>query len=210
MATCGCGLPARCCQPAVAGKVIYADLWGQLSTHLDQQALFTQSSVHDATTTSFPLSKHTGGDDTPPIFSGLHVYLQLIWEVGLPPLLWSFPLTTAFTSFLASDCWACAVAPAGWHACLQLTWEMGLPPCSVEFSFLCHSHRLSHSWLLGTPVLSGQDQLVYLQFWEGFPSPHFGAQGTPPSLLRVFIVLGLSRRLCRSGPGMSVGVPRPI
>jgi hypothetical protein len=25
---CGCGLPAHCCQPAVAGGVIYADLWG--------------------------------------------------------------------------------------------------------------------------------------------------------------------------------------
>jgi hypothetical protein len=27
---CGCGLPACCCQPAVAvaGGVIYADLWG--------------------------------------------------------------------------------------------------------------------------------------------------------------------------------------
>jgi hypothetical protein len=31
---CGCGLPACCCQPAVAGSVIYADLWGELSTHL--------------------------------------------------------------------------------------------------------------------------------------------------------------------------------
>jgi hypothetical protein len=30
---CTCGLPACCCQPAVAGGVIYADLWGELSTH---------------------------------------------------------------------------------------------------------------------------------------------------------------------------------
>jgi hypothetical protein len=41
MAICGCGLPADCCQPAVAGGFIYADLWGELSTHL---ALFIQSS----------------------------------------------------------------------------------------------------------------------------------------------------------------------
>jgi hypothetical protein len=41
---CGCDLPAYCCQPAVAGGVIYAYLWGELSTHLDLQALFTQSS----------------------------------------------------------------------------------------------------------------------------------------------------------------------
>jgi hypothetical protein len=44
---CGCGLPAHCCQPAVAGGIIYADLMGELSTHLALQALFTQSSpVH--------------------------------------------------------------------------------------------------------------------------------------------------------------------
>jgi hypothetical protein len=30
---------------------------------------------------------------------------------------------------------------------------------------------------------------VYLQFYEGFSSSPFGSQGTPPSLLRVFIVL---------------------
>jgi hypothetical protein len=86
MAICGCGLPACRCQPAVAGGVIYADLRSELSTHLAPQALFTQSSpVFDATTTSFPLSKHTGGGDTAPAFSGLRVYLQLTWEVGLPP-----------------------------------------------------------------------------------------------------------------------------
>jgi hypothetical protein len=44
MAICGCGLPAHCCQPAVAGGVIYADLLGELNTHLSLQALFTQSS----------------------------------------------------------------------------------------------------------------------------------------------------------------------
>jgi hypothetical protein len=41
---CSCGLPARCCQPAVAGGIIFADLRGELSTHLALQALFTQSS----------------------------------------------------------------------------------------------------------------------------------------------------------------------
>jgi hypothetical protein len=56
---CGCGLPAHCCQPAVAGGIIYADLRGELSTHLAP--------------TSFPLSKHTRGSDTAPAFSGLCV-----------------------------------------------------------------------------------------------------------------------------------------
>jgi hypothetical protein len=38
---CGCGSPALCCQSAVAGGIIYANLWGELSTHLALQALFT-------------------------------------------------------------------------------------------------------------------------------------------------------------------------
>jgi hypothetical protein len=38
-----------------------------------------------ATAISFPPSKHTGGVDTAPAFSGLHVYLQFTWEVDLPP-----------------------------------------------------------------------------------------------------------------------------
>jgi hypothetical protein len=86
MAICGCGLPAQCVQPAVAGGVIYADLWGELSSRLALQALFTQSSpVRDASSTSFLHFKHTGGGDTAPAFSGLRVYLQLMWEVGFPP-----------------------------------------------------------------------------------------------------------------------------
>jgi hypothetical protein len=64
------------------------------------------------TATSFPLSKHTGGGDTAPTFSGWHVYLQFTWEVGLSPLLWSFPPTATFTNFPASGCWACATTPS--------------------------------------------------------------------------------------------------
>jgi hypothetical protein len=86
-----------------------------------------------------------------------------------------------------------AAAPAAWRVCLQLTWEVGLAPSPVEFSSLHHSHKLSCSWLLGAcpcshRSLSGQAQLVYLQFWEGIPSPCFSARDAPPSLLSVFIV----------------------
>jgi hypothetical protein len=46
----------------------------------------------------------------------------------------------------------------------------------VEFFSLCHSHQLSLSWLLGTPLLPPEPllptRLVYLQSWEGFPSPN--------------------------------------
>jgi hypothetical protein len=65
-----------------------------------------------ATATSFPFSKHTGVGDTAPAFSGLCVYLQFTWEVGLPPFLWSFPPTATFTSFPAPGCWACVAPPA--------------------------------------------------------------------------------------------------
>jgi hypothetical protein len=55
MSICGCGSPAHCCQPAVPGRIIYADLWGELSTHLALQALFTQSSpVQEPLLQAFP------------------------------------------------------------------------------------------------------------------------------------------------------------
>jgi hypothetical protein len=166
---CGCGLPAGCCQPAVAGGVIYADLRGELSTHLAPVGfVYSEFSRAGAAATGFPLSKHTGGGDTAPTFSGWRVYLQFMWEEGLPP-------------------------------------------SPVEFSSPCHFHKLSCSWLQGAPPrshqsLSGQARLVYLQFWEGFPSPFFSAQGAPPSLLHVFIVLiaYYSGSLFSPGGGQSV------
>jgi hypothetical protein len=61
MAICSCSLPVRCCQPAVAGGVIYADFWGELSTHLAPQALFTQSSpVREPLLQAFPFPSTLG------------------------------------------------------------------------------------------------------------------------------------------------------
>jgi hypothetical protein len=61
MAIYGCGLPVHYCQPAVAGGVIYADLWGELNTHLALQALFTQSSpVHEPLLQAFPFLSTLG------------------------------------------------------------------------------------------------------------------------------------------------------
>jgi hypothetical protein len=40
MSICSCGSPAHCCQPAVAGGFIYADVSSELNTHLAPQALF--------------------------------------------------------------------------------------------------------------------------------------------------------------------------
>jgi hypothetical protein len=136
-----------------------------------------------ASASSFSLSKHTGKGDITPTFSGLHVYLQFMWEVGLPP-------------------------------------------SPVEFSSLHHSHKLSHSWLLGACPRSCQSLsippglFIYSPGKDSLPSI-FGAQCAPPSFLRVFIVLLLISQflffslgggrsvqgLCCSGPGFFVGGP---
>jgi hypothetical protein len=124
-------LPARCCQPAVAGGVIYADLRGELSTHLALQALFTQSPVSELLLQAFPFPS-TLGKVTLHLLSQACVFIYSSrgkWV--FPPHLWGFPPSATLTSFPAPGCWARAPAPA----------------------------------------LSGQAQLVYLHFQEGFPSP---------------------------------------
>jgi hypothetical protein len=113
MAICGCGLPACCCQPAVAGCIIYADLWGELSTHLAPQALFTQSSlVHKPLLQAFPIPS-TLGEVTLHLLSQACVFIySSCGKWVFPPFLWSFPPSSTLTSFPAPGCWACAPAPA--------------------------------------------------------------------------------------------------
>jgi hypothetical protein len=178
MAIWGCHSPARCCQPAVAGGFIYADLRSKLSTHLAPQACLLRVLLGTtATAASFPLSKHTGGGDTAPTFSGLHVYLQF-------------------------------------------TWEVGLPPSPVEFSSHHHFYKLSPSWLLGVCCCSC---LLQLACCEGFPLPTSSVLRVlrPLCYVSFFLLLliihfffffpwvgvSLSRGLCWSGPGLSMGVP---
>jgi hypothetical protein len=111
--------------------------------------------------------------------AGLFIYSSC-GKQAFPPLLWSFPPTATLTSFLTSGCW----------------W---VPP----------------------PLLPSLASLFIYSSMGGCPSPIFGAQGTPPSLLHVFVVVvysvffsffpwvvvSLTRGLCWSGPGLSVGVP---
>jgi hypothetical protein len=106
MAICSCGLPAGCCQPAVAGGVIYADLWDEINTHLASQALFTQSSpVHKPLLQAFPFPNTLGEVTlhslflacmflfTPHVGSGSS---PLSCGICLPlPLLQAFPLLIA-------------------------------------------------------------------------------------------------------------------
>jgi hypothetical protein len=180
-------LPASCCQPAVAGGIISADLRSELSTHLALQALFTQTPVCEPLLQAFPFP-NTLWEMTLHLLSQACVFIySSLGKWVFPLLLWSFPRTATFTSFPTADCWECAAASASRHVCLQLTWKVGLPPSPVEFSSLRHSHKISCSWLLGMRPyscwsLSGQAWLVYLQLQEGSPPLLFGAQGAPPSL----------------------------
>jgi hypothetical protein len=103
----GCGLPARCCQPAVAGGVIYVDLWGELSTHPALQALFTQSSpVREPLLQAYPFPS-TLVEVTLRSLSQACVFVYSSHGKWVfPPLLWSFSPTATFTSFPACDYWA--------------------------------------------------------------------------------------------------------
>jgi hypothetical protein len=141
MAICSCSLPVRCCQPAVAGGVIYADFWGELSTHLALQALFTQS---------FPVSLcyklspfQALGKVTLHRCTQACVFIySSCGKWVFPPLLCSFPPTATFTGFPAPDYWAVLLL-------LPATMFVYSSCFPVEFSSLCHSHKISCSWLLG-------------------------------------------------------------
>jgi hypothetical protein len=80
------------------------------------------------------LSKHTGGGDTAPAFSGRRVYLQFTWEVGLPPSSVEFSSHCHFCKLPAPGCWTCAAAPALSGLLLYLQFCEGLPlPPSLPF-----------------------------------------------------------------------------
>jgi hypothetical protein len=68
------------------------------------------------TVTSFPLAfpfQSTLGEVTlHPLFQACVFIYSSRGKWVFPPLLWSFPPTTTFTSFPATGCWACAAAPA--------------------------------------------------------------------------------------------------
>jgi hypothetical protein len=183
MAICGCGLPACCCQPAVAGRVIFADLWGELSSHLALQALFTQSSpVREPLLPAFSFPSTLGEVRLHPLSQACVFIYSSYGQWVFPPLLCSFPPSTTLTSFPAPGWWARTATPA---------------------------------------EPSGQARLVHLQFWQGVPSPPSLELRVPHPLCHMsllFLLLitqfllfpqvgvGLSRGLCCSGPGLSVGV----
>jgi hypothetical protein len=134
-----------------------------------------------ASATSFPLSKHTGGGDTAPAFSGWHLYLHLMWEVGLPPSPVEFSSHHHF--YKLSRSWLLGVLHCSFllqPACLfTVLWGIALPPSTA----LRVPHPLCYmSFLL---------LLLTIQFIFFFP----------------WLGVSLPRGLCWSGPGLSVGVP---
>jgi hypothetical protein len=193
MAICGYGLPARCCQPAVAGGVIYANLRVELNILLALQALFTKSSVCEPLLQAFPFPSTLGEVTLHPLSQACVFIYSSHGKWVFPPLLWSFPPIITFTSFPAPDCGVCAAAPASQCVCLQLTWEVGLPPISCGV-FL--PPPLSQAFLLlvagHAPLLPPSPArpglFIYSSGRDSLP-PFFGTQGAPPSLLCVFIVL---------------------
>jgi hypothetical protein len=174
---------------------------------------------------SFPLSKHTGECDTALAFSGLRVYLQFMWEVGLPPLLCSFPLTSTFTSFPAPDYWAILLLlPAAmfvYSSCGKwvfpsLLWSF--PPSSTLTSF-----PTPGCWVpVPAPTGASLACLACLFTVPGrIPFPQSLALSVPHPLCHVsllflllitqflffpWVEVSLSRGLCCFGPRLSVGV----
>jgi hypothetical protein len=102
---CSCGFPAHCCQLAVAGCIIYAHLWGELSTHLDLQALFTESSVREPLLHAFPFPSTLGRVTMHPLSQACMFIYSSCGKWVFPRLLCRFPPIATFTRFPAPDYW---------------------------------------------------------------------------------------------------------
>jgi hypothetical protein len=182
MAIWGCGLPAHCCQPAVARGVIYADLWGELSIHLALQALFTQSSlVRELLLQAFP-------------------FPSTLREVTL------HPLSQACVFVYSSHGKWCSPISCGVFLPLPLLLLL-----------------LDAGQLL--PLLPSPAGLFIYSSMRDFPSHPLLCSGHPALLATClfccywlllsfsffpWVGVGLSRGLCWSGPGLSVGLLRTV
>jgi hypothetical protein len=188
-----CGSPACCCQPAVAGGFIYADLRSGLTLTWPRRLCLLRVLLGaTAIATSFPLSKHTGRGDTAPAFSGQHVYLQFTWEVALPPSPVEFSSHHHF--YELSRSWLLGMCH---HSCLL--W----PACLFTAGLFIYS---SHGKWAFPPLL-----------WSFSPTGTFMSFPTLvcwvappllPSLASLFIYS--SMRGCPSSPLQCSGAPCPL
>jgi hypothetical protein len=173
MSICGCGLPVRCCQPAVAGGFIYADLRGELSTYLAPQALFSQSSPGcKPLLQAFPFPSTLG-------VVTMHPLSQACMLVYSSCGRWVFPLSCrVFLPLPLSQAFLLLVVGRSCPCLLTVPGEIPLPRSLA----LRVPHPLCYVSLLFL--------LLITQFLV-FPR----------------LEVSLSRGLCFSGPGLSVGVP---
>jgi hypothetical protein len=182
---CDCGLPARCCQPAVAGVIIYADLRGELSTHLALQALFTQSSpVHEPLLQTFPFPSTLGKVTLHQLSQACVFVYSSCGKWVFLPLLWSFPPSTTLTSFPVPCCWAHVLAPA----------RASLAHLACLFTVLGRI-TFPQSLVLSAPHPISRVSSLFLLLITQF-------------LFFPWVEVDLFRGLCCSGSGLSVGVPQ--
>jgi hypothetical protein len=142
-----------------------------------------------------------------------------------PSLLWSFPPISTFTSFPAPDYWVVLLLLPASMFIYSSCGKWVLPPLLWSFppSTTLTSFPAPGCWAR-TPLLPEAlwpGRLVYLQSWEGFPFPNLQCSVRPtlfPAYLNCsyclllsfsffpWVEVSLSRGLCCSGPGLSVGV----
>jgi hypothetical protein len=191
---CGCGLPARCCQPAVVGGIIYADLRGELSTHLALQALFTQCSpTCKPLLQAFPfpstleeVTLHPLSQACVFVYSshGKCVFPSLLCSFLPPPLLQASPLLITGQCCCSCQLLCLFTAHVGSGSSL-LSCGVFLPPSlSQAFPLLVAGHMPPSHWSLSSPP----GLFIYSSGKDSLP-PIFSDQCTPPSFLCVFIIL---------------------
>jgi hypothetical protein len=140
--------------------------------------LFAQSSpVQEPLLQAFPFPSTLGKVTLHPRCQACMFIYSSCERWVFPSLLWSFPPTTTFTSFSAPDYWAVLLLlPAtmfvyssrGKWVFPPLLWSF--PSSATLTSFLAPGCWARAHPLPPEPLWSAQ--LVYLQSWEGFPSPN--------------------------------------
>jgi hypothetical protein len=101
-----------------------------------------------------------------------------------PPVLWSFPPSATLTSFPAPGCWAHAPAPT-----------RASPACLACLFTVLGRIPFPQSLALSAPHPLSSVSLLFLLLITQF-------------LFFPWVEVSLSRGLCCSGPGLSVGVPQ--
>jgi hypothetical protein len=172
----------------------------------------------------FPVQAHWKGD-TALAFSGLLFIYSSCGKWVFPPLLCSFPPTTTFTSFPAHDYWAVLLLLPAAMFVYSSHGKWVFPPLLWSFppSVTLTSFPAPGCWARApAPTRASPASPACLFTVLGrIPFPQSSALRDPHPLSRVslwflfisqflffaWVGVGLSRGLCCSGPGLSVGVP---